>query len=255
MYSPKPDTIQTIIFVAFAICFVYIMSIGISKFESCHKGDAELQKKKDYITTILTIAIIVPATLFGQRVFDSLTGEYTSALPMFFVALGVLSFVGSYFTFEIVTKEKTGMVSQTEQRKLNMSETELDKLLGDGWMLVKSTNNSAGEVVWVASDYSDDDQRSEALDLINAADSPEKALWRLEKTTQVEAALSDKCNKASSEKYSQNWWMTVIAMILCCFMVLGGSYIIWKGRSEQAANKAAKAVANAVQKAATPVTG
>jgi hypothetical protein len=73
------------------------------------------------------------------------------------------------------------------------------------------------------------------------------------KTTDVEV-VDAKCGKSSSEKFSPNWWITVVAMILCWCLVLGGMYIIWKGRREEAANKAAKAVAEAV-KAATPVTG
>jgi len=258
MYSPKPDTIQTIIFVAFAICFVYIMSIGISKFESCHKGDAELQKKKDYITTILTIAIIVPATLFGQRVFDSLTGEYTSALPMFFVALGVLSFVGSYFTFEIVTKEKN--VIETQREVL-----EFGTVIA-GWSDASNeTKQRALDIVFDVqsrdSRGSLDDETDEVKRYVNNLNLYLDQGWEYEggsdefvKTTDVDV-VDATCGKSSSEKFSPNWWITVVAMILCWCLVLGGMYIIWKGRSEQAANKAAKAVANAVQKAATPVTG
>ncbi len=260
MYSPKPDTVQTIVFVTFAICFVYIMSIGISKFESCHKGDAELQKKKDYITTILTIAIIVPATLFGQRVFDSLTGEYTSALPMFFVALGVLSFVGSYFTFEIVTKEKNVIETQREVLEFgavipgwsdasNGTKQRALDIVFDGATALESDTNEVKGFVKNLNLYLDQGWEYEGGEFHPDLPPSEEFV----KTTDVEV-VDAKCGKSSSEKFSPNWWITVVAMILCWCLVLGGMYIIWKGRREEAANKAAKAVAEAV-KAATPVTG
>lgn len=243
MYSPKPDTIQTIVFATFAICFVYVMSLGIGKFESCHKGDAELQKKKDYITTILTIAIIVPATLFGQRVFDSLTGEYTSSLPMFFVALGLLSFVGSYFTFEIVTKEKNVIETQRE-------------VLEFGTMIVGWSDASKQIKEKALAHALDQDGEplppGEVTELATRLKSYLDQGWEYEggsdefvKTTDVDV-VDATCGKSSSEKFSPNWWITVVAMILCWCLVLGGMYIIWKGRSAEAANKAAKAVANAV---------
>lgn len=266
MESPKPAITTTVVLVTFAICFVYVMSLGIGKFDSCHKGDVELQKKKDYITTILTIAIIVPATLFGQKIFDSMTGETMSSLPMFYVALGVLSFVGSYFTFQIVTKEKTTLEAQREE--LDLTDIKDWEKLGDDQKRVLLTGRfqrigaasiraSNDELAAVADDDDDADgfklanlknmrQALEAFvlregstirdmttdgdELPDGVSSNDRDLDRLVRITEVEA-VDVKCGKHSSEKFSSDWWITVVAMILCLCLVLIGLVIMWTHRS------------------------
>ena len=120
MGSPKPSHLETVLFTAFSLSFVYVMSLGIGTFDNCHKDNKDdedydkLLMRKDYMAHLLTICITVPATLCARSFFDGMTGSGKSSMPLFGIAMGVLTFVGSYFAYEIMSKEVTGTVSEVE---------------------------------------------------------------------------------------------------------------------------------------------
>jgi len=132
MSSPKPKTWAVALMAVISVYFVYVMSLGIGKFDNCHTGaeDEHLRWRKDFLSHLLTVAIVVPATLFAQKTFDAATGNYKSSFPMFIIGLSLICGIGAFFAYEIIT-ENTDKEGVSEQCVVNSN----NKMMSIGGMV------------------------------------------------------------------------------------------------------------------------
>lgn len=109
------------LFALSCVLVVYALSLAINKFDTCHQGVAtveggdhseeDLQWRKDFLTTVLTIGITVPATLFARYIFSTFAPAKVSALPLFSIAIGIMASIGCFWGTQII---KTQPVEESE---------------------------------------------------------------------------------------------------------------------------------------------
>ena len=120
-YSPPAAAGALVVFGLICFLIVYALSLAINKFDTCHQGVAtvdggdhseeDLQWRKDYLSTILTIGIAVPGTLLARYALTKLTGPRMSALPLFSIAIGIMASIGCFWGTQII---KTQPVEESE---------------------------------------------------------------------------------------------------------------------------------------------
>jgi predicted MFS family arabinose efflux permease len=108
MSDPRPSVIALGGLGAAAALFVWMISIGIARYNECGElqGDPKYENRKIFLSQLLTIMITIPATIMAMPILNKMGGDYKSSAPLVGVLMGVAGLVGSVFSYQIVEHDK-----------------------------------------------------------------------------------------------------------------------------------------------------
>jgi hypothetical protein len=102
----------------------------VATVEGGDHSEEDLQWRKDYLSTILTIGIAVPGTLLARYALTKLTGPRMSALPLFAIAMGIMSSIGCWWATQII---KTQPVEESESCAASRVGTHTERIVWVGF--------------------------------------------------------------------------------------------------------------------------